>query len=164
MNAKQQNCTAFIKTHIIQMEKMPKQIERKIFETIRDSQSPPKSRPHESRPRELVREIRRFHDDLDLDGSICLCAHAFFILICRALSFLGLAGLFLFRLVLVALVVGDALVNAPTEMLCELLDLGLALLSVILVEVLFHDPVAALQELSIGIECCNYAAWIDGMF
>ena len=65
--------------------------------------------------------------------------------------------------VLVALVVEDALVNTLREMLCKLLDLGFALLSVILVEVLFHDPVAALQGLSIGIECCDYAAWIDGM-
>ena len=56
------------------------------------------------------------------------------------------------------LVVGDALVNVLEEMLCKLLDLGFALLSVISVEVLFHDPVAAKQELSIGIECCDDAA------
>ena len=100
-----------------------------------------------------IGRMRRFIDDLGLDGSICLCAHAFFILICRASSFPGLAGLFLFRLVLVALAVENALVNALKEALCKLLDLGFALLSVILVEVLFHDPVAALQGLSIGIEC-----------
>ena len=89
-----------------------------------------------------IGRLGRFHDDLDLDldGSICHCAHAFFIMICRTPSFLGLAGLFLFRLILVALVVGGALVNALEEMLCKLLDLGLALLSVIMVEVLLHDP------------------------
>ena len=47
---------------------------------------------------------------------------------------------------------------------CKLLDLGFSLLPVMMVEVLLHDPVAAQQGLSIGIECCDDAAWIDGMF
>ena len=85
-------------------------------------------------------------------------------MICRVSSFLGLTGLFLFRLLLVVLVVGDALVNVLEEMLRKLLELGFALLSVILVEVIFHDPVAPQQGLSIGIECCDDAAWIDGLF
>ena len=47
-------------------------------------------------------------------------------MICRMPSFLCLAGLFLFRLILVVLVVGDALVSVLEEMLCKLLDLGFA--------------------------------------
>ena len=76
-------------------------------------------------------------------------------------SFLGLAGLLLFRLTLVALVAGDALVNVLEEVLGKLQDLGFTLLSVFLVKVLFHDPVAAKQELPIGIERCDDAAWIN---
>ena len=81
----------------------------------------------------------------------------------RMPPFLGLAGLLLFRLILVALVVGDALVNALEEMPGKLRDLGFTLLSIFLVKVLFHDPVAAKKELPIGIECCDYAAWTDGV-
>ena len=75
-----------------------------------------------------IGRIGRFHDDLDLDGSICLCAHAFIVMIYRMPSFLGLAGLLLFRLILVALVVGDALVNVLEEMLGKLQDLGFIVL------------------------------------
>ena len=57
-------------------------------------------------------------------------------------------------LVLVALVVGDALVNALEERLCKLRDLGRALHSVILVEVLVHDPAALCRG------CSDKAAWL----
>ena len=108
--------------------------------------------------------IGRFHDDLDLDGSIFSCAHAFLIMVCRMPSFLGLAGLLLFRLILVVLVVGDALVNVLEEVFSKLLDLAFTLFSVIMVEILLHDPVAVHKRLSIGVEFCDDAAWIDGVF
>ena len=104
--------------------------------------------------------IGRFHNDLDfdLDGSIFSCAHAFLIMVCRMPSLLGLAGLLLFGLMFVVLVVGDALVNVLEEVLSKLLDLGFTLFSVIMVEILLHDPVAVHKRLSIGTER------IDGVF
>ena len=76
----------------------------------------------------------------------------------------SLLGLLLFGLIFVALVVGDALANVLEEVLSKLLDLGFTLFSVLMVEILLHDPAAAHKRLSIGIEFCDDAAWIDGVF